>query len=102
MSRVRLFANRALIAVAVVLVVAYACDYIYFRVRLIHPKLADPLETFTVPRLYAIAVKGNKTDYELDEQNPVQTLVCVHSLFPHAGSGPCWYVKPKSQQPIPM
>jgi len=67
-------------------------------VRLIHPKLADPLETFTVPRLYAIAVKGNKTDYELDEQNPVQTLVCVHSLFPHAGSGPCWYVKPKSQQ----
>ena len=102
MIRVRLFAKRALIVVGVVLVVAYACDYIYFRIRMIHPKPADPIETFTAPRLYAIAVKGNKIDYELDEQNPVQTLVCVHSLFPQAGSGPCWYVKSKSRQPIPM
>jgi hypothetical protein len=28
--------------------------------------------------------------------------VCVHSLFPHAGDLPCWYLKRKFAQPIPM
>jgi hypothetical protein len=97
-----LFAKRALIGVVLALAVTYVCDYLYFRVRMIHPKAADPLETFTAPRLYAIAEKGGKVDYQLDSQNPEQTVVCLHSLFPHAGYSPCWYIKPKSQQPIPM
>jgi hypothetical protein len=91
----------AIFAVAA-LVVAYVLDYAYFRVRMIHPKPAGPLETFTAPRLLAIAEKGGKVAYELDAQNPEQTLVCVHAWFPHGGYQPCWYLKPKSQQPIPM
>jgi hypothetical protein len=101
-ARLRLFAKWTLIFLASCLVVSYACDFIYFRIRTTHPQPSNPLETFTSPRLYAIAVKGGKVDYELDEQNPQQTWTCAHSLFPHGGYSPCWYIKPKSQQPIPM
>lgn len=102
MSGLRLVVKRILIAAACAMLLAYAGDYVYFRWRMMRPKTSDPLETFTAPRLYAIAVKGGKVDYELDAQNPEQTLVCAHSWFPHGGYSPCWYLKPKSRQPIPM
>jgi hypothetical protein len=38
----------------------------------------------------------------VDAQNPEQTITCVHSLFPHSVYSPCWYVKPRINQPIPM
>ena len=100
--RLRVFAKRALLGLVLGLMVTFVCDYVYFRIRMIHPQPSNPVETFTSPRLYAIAVKGGKVDYELDEQNPEQTWICVHSWFPHAGYSPCWYIKPKSRQPIPM
>ncbi len=46
--------------------------------------------------------KNGKTEFEVDAQNPEKTVVCVHSLFPHSGHLPCWYVKPRIDQPIPM
>jgi hypothetical protein len=100
--RLRLFAKRAFVGLFLGLLVTFIFDYVYFRIRMIHPQPSNPVETFTSPRLYAIAVKGGKVDYELDEQNPEQTWICTHSLFPHAGYSPCWYLKPKSRQPIPM
>jgi len=89
-------------AVIAVLLLAYIGDSLWFRVRMIHPKPADPLESFTGPRVLAIPEKGNKTSYEIDQQNPEQTVTCAHSWFPHAGYRPCWYVKPRLNQPIPM
>ena len=89
-------------AVIAVLLLAYIGDSLWFRVRMIHPKPADPLESFTGPRLLAIPEKGNKTSYEIDQQNPEPTVACAHSWFPHAGYRPCWYVKPRLNQPIPM
>ena len=100
--RLRLFAKRAFVGLFLGLLVTFIFDYVYFRIRMIHPQPSHPVETFTSPRLYAIAVKGGKVDYELDEQNPEQTWICTHSLFPHAGYSPCWCIKPKSRQPIPM
>jgi hypothetical protein len=84
------------------LLLVYVGDSLSFRVRMIHPKPADPLESFTGPRVLAIPEKGGKTSYEIDQQNPVQTVTCSHSWFPHAGYRPCWYVKPRLDQPIPM
>ena len=84
------------------LAVSYVGDYLWFRVRLIHPKPADPLESFKTLRVLASPEKGGKTSYEIDQQNPEQTVTCVHSLFPHMGFSPCWYVKPRLNQPIPM
>ena len=101
-TRLRLFAKRMLICLAFSLIVIYVCDFVYFRIRMVHPQLSNPVETFTAPRLYAIGVKGGKIDYEIDQQNPQQPWTCAHSLFPQAGYSPCWYIKPKSGQPIPM
>ncbi|OLC64230.1 hypothetical protein AUH73_00475 [archaeon 13_1_40CM_4_53_4] len=69
---------------------------------MIHPRPADPLESLKAVRLLAIPEKGGKTSYEIDQQNPEQTITCARSLFPHAGYSPCWYVKPRINQPIPM
>lgn len=96
------FIIRVLLSLGAALLLAYVGDSMWFRVRMIHPKPADPLESFTGPRLLAIPEKGGKTSYEIDQQNPVQTTTCAHSWFPHGGYSPCWYVKPRVNQPIPM
>ena len=98
----RVIFKRLILSVVGCIAVVYAADFLSVRVRMLHPKPADPFESVTAPRLLAIPEKGNKTTYELDEQNPTQTVVCVHSLFPHMGNPPCWYLKKKLTQPIPM
>jgi hypothetical protein len=95
-------AKQVLLALVAVLLVVYIGDSLWFRVRMIHPKQANPLESFTGPRVLAIPEKGGKTSYEIDQQNPAQTTTCAHSWFPHGGYLPCWYVKPRLNQPIPM
>lgn len=95
-----ILAKRVLTALVATLAIAYCGDYVWFRVRLIHPKPADPLESFRTLRVLAIPEKGGKTAYEIDQQNPEQIITCVHSLFPHAGFSPCWYIKPRANQPI--
>jgi hypothetical protein len=80
----------------------YSTDYLYVRIRAIHPKPADPFESIKALRVLAIPEKNGRTLYEVDAQNPEQTVTCVHSLFPHSGYPPCWYVKPRINQPVPM
>jgi len=95
-------AKRLLLSAMFVLIATYVCDSLYFHWRMSGAKPGGPLETFTVPRVYAIAEKSGKVEYELDAQNPEQTITCAHSLFPRARYSPCWYIKPRSQRPIPM
>lgn len=98
----RIFIKRILIGVVVALTLLYFADYVSVRIRMIHPKPADPFESLTALRVLAIPEKNGKIEYEVDAQNPQQTVVCVHSLFPHFGHSPCWYVKPRINQSIPM
>jgi hypothetical protein len=91
-----------LISVLLVLGLLYVSDFLYFRVRMLHPAAAYPLESLKTLRVLAIPEKNGKTEYEVDAQNPEQTITCVHALFPHSGYSPCWYVKPRMNQPIPM
>jgi hypothetical protein len=94
---------KRVLIVAVVLVAAlFGGDYLYVRIRAMHPKPADPFESIKSLRVLAIPEKSSKTEYEVDALNPEQTVTCVHSLFPHMGYSPCWYVKPRINQPIPM
>jgi hypothetical protein len=78
----------------------YAGDYATLRIRMLHASATDPFEQLTRTRLLAIKMKNGTTEYELDEVNPTETVTCVHSLFPHAGDRPCWYLKPQLNQPI--
>jgi hypothetical protein len=98
----RTLLKRFLVIVILTFVVLYLGDYVSFRVRMRHPKPTDPLETLKAPRVLAIPEKNGKVSYEIDQLNPEQTVTCVHSVFPHAGYSPCWYVKPRINQPIPM
>ena len=97
-----LLARRILISIIAIAAVIYVGDYLFLRVRMLHPKPADPFESLKALRVLAIPEKDGKTEYEVDAQNPEQTVTCVHSLFPHSGYPPCWYVKPRINQPIPM
>jgi hypothetical protein len=94
--------KRVLFVALISLAAAYCCDSLWFRLRMLHPKPGQPLETVKALRLLAIPEKGGKTSYEIDQQNPEQTITCAHSWFPHSGYSPCWYVKLRIDQPIPM
>jgi hypothetical protein len=100
--RPRTLIKRILLTLLLVAAAVYAGDYVSVRVRMRHPKPDDPFETVTALRLLAIGEKGNKTEYTVDPVQPEQTGVCVHSLFPHFGDPPCWYLKRKFADPIPM
>ncbi len=102
MISLKTFSKRFLLASASFLAVGYFGDYLFLRLRMLHPKPADPFESLKTLRVLAIPEKNGKTEYEVDAQNPEQTVTCVHSLFPHMDYSPCWYVKPKLNQPIPM
>ncbi len=94
--------QRAMIAVAALLAAVYAYDDLSVRHRLAAQKPGDPFDVVTHPRLLAIPQKGNRVEYALDAQSPMMSEPCVHSLFPHSGYTPCWYVNRKAQSPIPM
>jgi hypothetical protein len=95
-------AGRILVSVLLLLLFGYALDYAVLRVRMLHPTASVPLEHLTRHRLLAIKVKNGTYEYELDEVNPTETLTCVHTLFPHLGDQPCWYLKPRLDKPIPI
>jgi len=94
--------TRILLVAGSALAVLYICDYLSVSVRARHPKPSDPFESLKALRVLAIPEKNGKTEFEVDAQNPEQTVACVHSLFPHSGYWPCWYVKPRINRPIPM
>ena len=94
--------NRFLYALIMLLALAYGFDYASVRRRVNAQKPGDPFDVITYPHVLAIPVKGNKVDYELDAQSPMESDPCVHSLFPHYGYTPCWYILRKSKTPTQM
>ena len=101
MTRIQIL-KRILAALAIAFAAIYACDYLYLRIRMRHATRTDPFESMTRTRVLAIPQKSGNFDYEIDQQMPVETLTCVHALFPHYGDQPCWYVKPRLNRPIPV
>ncbi len=95
-------AKRALAGVVLLLGLVYAGDYLRVRYRMAHPKAGEAFGNVLMERLYAIPQKNGATEYEFDARQPEVNTPCVHSLFPHLGLSPCWYLKRNSQKPIPM
>ena len=94
--------KRIFIIALVVLAVLYFYDFLSVRRRMSAQKQGDPFDTLVYPRVLAIPHKGNRVEYALDVQSPTQSEPCVHSLFPHFGYTPCWYVNRELRNPIPM
>jgi len=93
---------RIFYAFLMLLAMAYGYDFASVRRRMSAKKQGDPFDVVTYPHLLAIPQKGNKVDYELDAQSPMESESCVHSLFPHYGYTPCWYVLRRSKNPTQM
>lgn len=94
--------QKAGLAVIGLLGLAYGYDYLSVRHRMNANKPGDPFDVITYPHLLAIPQKGNKVEYALDAQSPMESDPCVHSLFPHYGYPPCWYVRRKAKTPTQM
>lgn len=86
----------ALIVVAL-FALLYAGDYASVRFRI--PKSRDPYGVVQLRPYYAVRQKDGKPEfYFLDPEN----RVCVHSLFPHMGYNPCWYVSRHTQRRVDL
>lgn len=79
------------------LATAYSADYFSIRYRI--AKNLEPYGVVRVRRYYAVMMKNGKPEYYFDQPTD-QT--CVHSLFPHFGYPPCWYLKRRATQEIKM
>ncbi len=84
-----------LIALGMCMAVAilYAADYASIRFG------RTPIGTVIVTRYYEIPKKNGKTEFVF--QAP-ELQKCVHSLLPHQGYLPCWYLNRHTEQPIKM
>jgi hypothetical protein len=79
--------KRILIIIGLSLFILYLSDYISVRYRI--PKSRSQFGVVKIQRYYAVGLKSRKTEFMfLDPENQV----CVHSLFPHLGYSPCWYL----------
>jgi len=67
---------------------AYSVDYAVFRYRVAANR--QPFGQITVSSYDAVLQKNGKTQFIF---NPPEPQTCVHSLFPHAGYVPCWYLQ---------
>ena len=80
----------------------YLADLVWYELRALFPKLGVANGSVHRTRVLAIAEKNNKVEYEVDSIRPEEDVPCAHSLFPHTGNRPCWYVARHANDPIPM
>jgi len=91
-ARIKRFLKRLILigmaCAAGLTLVAYAVDYAVFRYRVAANR--QPFGQITVSSYDAVLQKNGKTQFIF---NPPELQTCVHSLFPHAGFVPCWYLQ---------
>jgi hypothetical protein len=102
MNRLAEILKWLVVGIALTVAAVYAGDYLVVRYRMASANAGAAFGSVVMNRLYAIPLKDGKTEYELDAQQPQVTMQCVHSLFPHMGYSPCWYLQRNSKTPIPM
>jgi hypothetical protein len=91
------FLQRAFLFAVLALAVAYAVDYVVLRYRMLTNR--NPFGTVTVRPYYAVPRKDHKTEFLFDDP---RDETCVHSLFPHTGDTPCWYLARHQEKRIDM
>ena len=89
------WAQRILLSALLLGAVIYAADYLLLRYRIATNHA--PFGTITVRPYYAVPQKNHKTEFLFDDPHEE---TCVHSLFPHLGDHPCWYLSTHKNQRI--
>jgi hypothetical protein len=91
------YMRRILFITLLALLILYLGDYLSVRYRI--PKTRNPFGTVKIQRYYAVGLKNRKTEFMFLEP---ENQVCVHSLFPHFGYSPCWYLSRKKVKRIDL
>jgi hypothetical protein len=86
---------RAGVLLVGLLVVLYVGDYCAVRYKI--PYGRDPFGQVTVQPVYVIHEKNGKIEYQFAAP---EIDACVHSLFPHMGYSPCWYLSRHTEKQI--
>ncbi len=89
--------GKGILMVMFLLLAVYAGDYVLIRFRVLRNH--SPFGVVRVRRYYAVTMKDGKPEYYFDQPTD-QT--CVHSLFPHLGYAPCWYLQRRRTQETKM
>lgn len=89
---------RILIMAIVLLGIVWAGDYLNARGR-VGNDASGFVETVKVQPMYIIPHKDSRAEYVFGDP---QMVKCLHSIFPHFGDSPCWYVKKHAQPAVPM
>jgi len=98
-DRLKIIALRVVLAIVVLSAVLYAGDYLSVRYRMTKKMASDPLDSMKIQRTYVIPHKDGRAEIIFGEP---ETQMCVHSLFPHMGYTPCWYMKRQAEKPLVM
>lgn len=76
-----------LIELMVALALLYVGDWAIWRIRVAR---GGGMGTVSVATIIVTPLKGNKEEYDWAGTMDVD---CSRSIFPHAGSGPCWWLQ---------
>jgi len=88
--------GRVILAVVALAAIVYVADYAAIMYRVAR-KTPAPYGSVQIHPYYAITQKNKSIDFEF--LAPVNQD-CVHSLFPHFGDAPCWYLERNKQKRI--
>jgi hypothetical protein len=91
--------KRFLVFAIVLTSVTYAGDFTWLHMRMIWAKPGSPYDSVHLNRVFAVLRKDGRYDIL---SAPPEDRACVHSIFPHSGVSPCWYVKRLNDKPIMM
>jgi hypothetical protein len=91
------FLRRAFVGSVLTAGVIYAGDYLVLRFKIAINR--QPYGTVSVRPYYAVPRKDKKIEFYFDEP---RNEACVHSLFPHLGDSPCWYLSRNREKRIDM
>ena len=91
------FFVRAFLAVAGIVPTSYILDFGFLQMR-IHGG-GNAFGSITIRRYYAVPQKNGRIEFLYAD--PIDQM-CVHSLFPHSGDPPCWYLARHPEQRIDM
>jgi hypothetical protein len=97
MHKVLAFLRITLVALIAAIVIVYAGDYVSVRYRMTKNRNSDPFESMKIEPTYGIPHKNGSAEIVIGD--PV-VETCVHSLFPHMGYTPCWYLNRASKNII--
>ena len=86
---------RSILAAIVLVSIVYAVDYSVVRYRISRDR--NPFGQVVVRPFYAIQEKGGKVEYQFGDP---ETDLCIHSLLPHMGYTPCWYLSRHAEKRI--